>query len=180
MPCLYWNCIYLGFVQASRLLFIVHISDSRHFHNFKSGLGLEGVHPASWGQLGSYLIEIFFEPTTSPLRVTTGLSILPGPSQCPYIKSLFLYKSFETVYGWEVADLIKKVNINRPVGAHCWSPYPGYCHPLVGCRSLVDRCGSLGSCHRLNFLNLISNNKMGNYHRPTCCYWSRLIQNIWN
>ena len=31
--------------------------NSRHYHNFKCGLGLERGHPASWGKLGSYLIE---------------------------------------------------------------------------------------------------------------------------
>ena len=31
--------------------------DSRYFHSFKCGLDLERGPPASWVQLGSYLIE---------------------------------------------------------------------------------------------------------------------------
>ena len=49
-----------------------------------------------------------------------------------------------TYYDWEVADLIKKADIVRLDGVN--HIIPSYCHLQVSCRSLVDRCDSLGSC----------------------------------
>ena len=107
--------------------------DSRHFHNFKCGLDLERVHPASWGQLGSYLMENW---------------------------RIWLRKS-------------KLIDLTERNGNHI---IPLYCHRPVSCRSLVDRCGSLGSCKpQIYFL------KFNNYYSAKIEFWVCCLSiNWWN
>ena len=54
----------------------------------------------NFGQTAMAPWTFFFRSPPSPRRVTSGIvPIPPGPSQCPYTKTLFQDNSYESVYG---------------------------------------------------------------------------------
>ena len=55
----------------------------------------------------------------------------------------------------EVADLVRKVDINNHI-------IPSYCSLPIGCRSLVDRCGSFRSFKPQIIILLSYNNNNNN------------------
>ena len=65
-----------------------------------------------------------------------------GPEQGPPN----LMRKIRYLLDWEVADMIRKVDLLHLKEHNANHITPSYCYLPVGCRSLVDRCGSLGSC----------------------------------
>ena len=56
-----------------------------------------------------------------------------------------LVRAIWQLLDWEVADLINKSTLIDLMERNANYIIPSYCYLPVSCRSLVDRCGSLGS-----------------------------------